>query len=111
MFRSRLIAVVLLAACAGCVPVSYGPEAARRELAMRGVPFKESVFVERAGAGDLTTVRLFLAAGMSPNVKNEDDETPLIVASRYNRPAVVAALLASGADVNAVDGERMTALM
>lgn len=59
---------------------------------------------------DIRRVRALLARGLSPDVK--DDEDPAIVqAARQNLPAVIAALLEKGADVNAVCDRGQSALL
>src|SRR6185295_4176369 len=56
-------------------PQSETPEiaparaAARKELGQLLVPYSAESFVKQAGEGDSIAVRLFLAAGMNPNVK------------------------------------------
>ena len=45
------------------------PEEARQELAELEIPYNQKAFIERAEAGDLTAVRLFVWAGMDPNVQ------------------------------------------
>src|SRR6188768_3496013 len=77
------------------------PEEARLKLASLGVPYSPDEFVEQAASGDLTLVKLFLAAGMDPNtiLHGEGGPTALFLAVRENRPDVVEALLKAGAKV------------
>lgn len=86
-------------------------EEARLKLAQLSVPYTDDEFVERAGAGDLTLINLFLAAGMDPNVilVERGGPTALFLAARENHPDVVEALLKAGAKVinetsNAIEG-------
>src|SRR5918998_325420 len=77
-----LLAAAALALAGGCggggrKPRAVSPQAARMELGLRGIPFKEKNFVESAAEGDEWAVRLFLAAGMSPDVRDERGQTPL----------------------------------
>src|SRR4051812_2266232 len=81
------------------------PDTARRELFLRGYDYKQDVFLDSAQDGDVIGVKLFLYAGMSPEVKNEAGETPLLVASRYGQTKAVRALLEKGADVNVKDAK------
>ena len=77
------------------------PEEARLKLAGLGVPYTPEDFIEQAAEGDLTLVKLFLAAGMDPNVilGGEGGPTALFFAVRENRSDVVEALLKAGAKV------------
>ena len=45
------------------------PEEARQQLAELDIPYNQRAFIERAEAGDLTAVHLFIWAGMDPNVQ------------------------------------------
>lgn len=108
----RVLVLVLLSTLPG---IGLSEENARRELQKRNVRFNANAFVEHAAQGDLDIVKLFISAGMKPNVRNKDGRSALHVAARENHAALVNALLAKGADVNAGSkGERengKTALM
>ena len=45
------------------------PEEARQRLAELEISYNQKEFIERAEAGDLAAVRLFVWAGMDPNVQ------------------------------------------
>ena len=45
------------------------PEEARQQLAELEIPYNQKAFIEKAEAGDLTAVRLFVWAGMDVNVQ------------------------------------------
>ena len=58
------------------------PDTARRELFLRGHDYNEKHFLAIVAEGDVVAAKLFLAAGMSAEVRNEQGETPLILAAR-----------------------------
>ena len=79
-------------------------------------------FALAAKAGELAVMRVLLEAGADPNIRTAENATPLMLASGFARDPnwnaaienrsleVVKALVALGADVNAVDGGGNTAL-
>ena len=99
------------ACSSGGVERQVDPDTARRELFLRGYSYKEEVFLDSAKDGDVIGVKLFLYAGMSPEVKNQDGETPLLLAARNDHASAVRALLERGADPNAKDKKGVTPLM
>jgi ankyrin repeat protein len=88
-----------------------GPDTARREIYLRGYAYKEEDFLNAAKEGQEVGVKLFVIAGMSPEVQNAEGETPLLLAARYDRAKVARALLAGGADVNGRDRRGFSPLM
>jgi hypothetical protein len=90
-----------------------GPEelAARGRLAEKNIPFNEAAFARAVDGGDTGAVELFLAAGMSPDVRDSAGGTALIGAAARGRNDISRKLLRGGADVNARDGDGSTALM
>ena len=111
--------MLLLAALAlSCGVPGPGPEEAKAALAtMRSQgrldDVSETNFVYCAFMSDVAAVKLYLASGMSPDVRNRYGRTPLIAAIT-NDPsspwsgqsdAVIELLVAHGADVNARDDE------
>ncbi len=69
------------------------PDTARRELFLRGHVYKEEDFLTSAEEGDVTAVKLFLIAGMKPEVRNADAETPLMLAAKNGHVKAAQALL------------------
>ena len=92
-------------------PQNDAQRQALRSLRAKGFPMPTADFlVMTAGQGEVETVKLFLAAGYSPDTK--DNGTPAIVnAASSGHTAVVQLLIDAGADVNAVDDVNTTALM
>ena len=74
-----LVAILALMACGN------PQEEARVKLGQMNVKYNEDTFVDRAKDGDVLAVKLFLQAGMSPNVSDEGGTTPLMAASRAGR--------------------------
>ena len=74
------------------------PEAARIELSRLSLEYTGDAFVDAAAKNDLHAVKLFLAAGMDPNVKNKTDSTALREAIRAGHTAVVKELVQHEAD-------------
>ena len=91
--------------------VSPDALAARERLAQRNIPYSEAAFTKAVEQGDLGAIDLFLAAGMSPDAKDEAGRTALISAASRGRNHVSQKLLGRGADVNSRDASGSTALM
>lgn len=85
--------------------------AARERLARRNIPFNEVAFARAVDEGDTGAVDLFLAAGMSPDVRDGAGGTALMDAAARGRNDISRKLLSGGADVNARAGDGSTALM
>jgi len=76
------------------------------------VKTKRVSLLDAAGAGEIRLVRAQLAAGADPNERNEDGESPLLLAIYGNAPlGAIRVLIGAGADVNAVDNDGNTPLM
>ena len=117
-FRCRALTVFGALLISVLFTLSTAFAAPRDELAARGLAFTADVFVERAGAGDLEAVKLFLTAGMDVNAREccyerRDQvghnvlgnmrfrgKTALIHAAKYGHIDLVRFLIAQGADVN-----------
>jgi ankyrin repeat protein len=82
----------------------------------RGRSFEDRRLLEAAEHADVSSVRRLLDAGAYPDVRDGFRYTPLMravsrVSDRRERGAVIDLLLASGADVNAVEQAGQTALI
>jgi serine/threonine protein kinase len=84
---------------------------ARAKLAQKNIPYSEEAFTRAVEHGDTGTVDLFLAAGMSPEVKGADGRTALINAASRGSDNISRKLLSKGANVNGRDNNGSTALM
>ncbi len=86
------------------------PEEARITLEQKNISYTPEEFVKNAF--DIEVVKLFLESGMDVNVKNNEDVTALMRASREGelRLDVIKFLINKGADINARDNDG-TALM
>lgn len=91
-----LIASLLFAsACTGM--------AAKEQLQKRGVEISAQEFVKRAKGGDIDTVRLFIAAGMNSNSKDDAGTTPLMAAAGAGQLDLAKLLVENGGDIRAAD--------
>lgn len=84
---------------------------ALRKLREMGFPEPTADFLNMSAVdGNLEALKLFIAAGYSPD--NREQGSPAIVsAAMFNHPEAVAYLISAGADVNAKDEVNTTALM
>ncbi len=106
--------VVSLFAFAGCKETNQkpSPEASKRGLKLRGYDYDEKSFLRAASTSDEVAVSTFVAAGMSPNVKEPSTGgSALISAATRGDLEMVNALLQGGADVNQKDEKGFTALL
>ena len=80
---------------------------ARKELGALGVEYSRDSFVKRAEEGDSIAVKLFVAAGMDPNVVSGPGtagRSPLTAAAGACQFETVKVLIVKGADANQPDG-------
>jgi ankyrin repeat protein len=77
-----------------------GREAARVELNGLSIEYTRQAFVDAAKNGDVRVLKLFLAAGMDPNAKDDEGNTPLMYGIAEGRTDIVETLLRAKANVN-----------
>jgi ankyrin repeat protein len=97
--RASLI-ILLCCIFNSCGQSSPNPEEARIKLAQMNIKYNENSFFEKVKEGDVVAVKLFLRAGMDPNLKNKYGLSPLIVAARDGRLKVLKFLVDNGANLN-----------
>jgi ankyrin repeat protein len=84
-----------------CKTQGLTSDEARAELSRRGVEYKEEALLAAAKAGDVAIIQLFLDSGMSLDVTDKNDDTPLHWAAFHGHLGAVKVLLARGANPNA----------
>lgn len=99
-FTVILVLSVMQILVAGC---NKSPDSARRELSGLNIQYTPEQFFNSAKNGDTKVVKLFVEAGMDPNVKNVDGQTALMFASYSGHIDTVKLLLGNGAYINIVD--------
>src|SRR5262245_52190727 len=87
-----------------------GRDAARIKLGQLSLPFTDEAFLESAANGDVYAIKLFLAAGMNPNVADRTGMTALMWAAGNGSAEMVEALLKAKADVSKRDSRGSTAV-
>lgn len=85
--------------------------AARKKLEELGLPDTDEAFLDNVQKGSAEAVRQFLAAGMSPNLKDKYGSTALMLAAEKGHTDTVSALLAGGAGTEVTDTVGNTALI
>jgi ankyrin repeat protein len=120
LFRSRtacfsvvsILVVLSLPGCARPRAEKPTPDAAKRFLVLRGYQFDAKSFQRAVVANDVSAVDGFIAAGIDPNVKDEETGgVALIWAATHDESDIVKVLLRGGANVNAKDMGGYTALL
>jgi ankyrin repeat protein len=109
MIRPLLLslALVLCLIGGGC----KNKEDYRKEIEQRGMTYSADSFLSEVGADNTERVELFLKAGMNINVRDNDGNTALMLASMTGDPEIINLLIGKGADVNARSASGYTALM
>jgi ankyrin repeat protein len=98
-FRASLV-ILLCCLFNSCGQRVSNPEEARIKLAQMNITYSEDSFFNKVQEGDVLAVKLFLQAGMDPNLKNKYGLTPLIVAAKAGRLEVLKLLVNNGADLH-----------
>ncbi len=80
-----------------------------RVLGVSGVSGKASPLAVAIAKGDVETVKKFVSYGMDVNEKS-NNMTPLMLAARYNKVAIINLLLENGANVKTTNSKGFTAL-
>lgn len=99
IFRASLV-ILLCCLFNSCGQRGSNPEEARIKLTQMNITYSEDSFFNKVQEGDVLAVKLFLQAGMDPNLKNKFGLTPLIVAARAGRLKVLKLLVDNGADLH-----------
>ena len=86
------------------------PQEARIELGKMSLEYSPDAFVRSAQRGDLSAIKLFVAAGMDVNAKNGRGDPALACAAGAGHTAIVRALIDAKADVLEQDADGRTAL-
>jgi ankyrin repeat protein len=83
---------------------AYGQtsDQARRELQDSNIYYSSDSFFTAVRNGDYRAVKLFLLSGMDPNIKDDNDMTPLMYAAQNGDRLIAETLLQGGADVDVV---------
>ena len=92
-------------------PEFLTPEAARSALDDRGIAYTPVSFFERLRAGDVSAVRLFIAAGMDIHSRDAYGTDSLDAAAWYGHVEVVRSCSKTAADIHARRDNGQTALM
>ncbi len=79
---------------------------ARKTLIDRGISCFDESFISIVMSGDAENTQLFLKAGFSPSITDMRGLPLLSIAVRSQFPEIVSLLLAAGADVNRLSGDR-----
>ncbi len=102
---------ILIAALTAFFACSQSKSAARDQLELMDIPFDDTEYMNSLKRGDTLVARLFVIAGMDPNMQDEHGSTPLIFASIRGNTDLIEALLKKGADPNMTNNAKATPLM
>jgi ankyrin repeat protein len=109
MMKYRAVSLFLII-CVAFFACSSPQKKAEGELKHMGIKFSEQEFYKQVVQGNTEVVKLFLQAGMSPQVKI-GDTTVLMEAARRAHNDIAIELINAGADVNAKDSYGATPLI
>ncbi len=99
MMTRAMMAVLMLALLAPFPAYGKCPEDAQKELSALNIPYTADEFVKSSREGNATAVKLFLAAGMDPDVKNRNGATALEAAKEESHAEIMKYLLDKGAAI------------
>lgn len=105
--KMSVFMLVLLVPFISC---SSPEKKAKERLDQLGIEYSEINFYDAVTKGKSEVVNIFIEAGMSPNVM-ENEMTVLVEASRRGYKEIALALIDAGADVNSQDNYGVSALM
>lgn len=112
MKATLLIILCLLVTCTANGQTQTPRDAATRELAAKGLDAGDAnAFITAIKRNDLPTTKLFLDAGMSPDVLDDEGVLAIYWAISKNNDAIFDELLRRGANVNAAEKDGDTPLM
>src|SRR6186997_199339 len=104
--------ILSLCGCGSAGNEKPTPGAAKQFLKLRGYNFDDKSFLAAAAANDTIALSAFFAAGMSPEVKDEESgATALVSAAGHGDLEIIRTLLTNGANVNARDKAGFTGLL
>lgn len=91
------------------------PEEAFLKLQERGLVRQNAIygedFIDQIEAGNVEAVKLYLAAGVSPDVSDTQHRQALLVAAEKGNAEVVKVLVDAGADIGVKDKRGLTPLV
>lgn len=87
------------------------PSEARKEIASLNIEFSQAEFIKRVVAGDKSAVKLFLAADVDVDAKDNEGMTALMWAIFKGDLTTAELLIDKGADINAKNKDGETILI
>lgn len=102
MMYRRLIFMVLAGIFLAAPAYAQTADEARRELQDSNIYYSSDSFFTAVRNSDYRTVKLFLLSGMNPNIKDDNDLTPLMYAAQNGDRLIAETLLQNGAEVDIV---------
>jgi len=84
---------------------------AKSQLEELGIEISDQSLLEKAEKGETETVSLLLKAGVSPDVTDNNNNSPLMLATNRLNTETAIALIEAGADLNLSGQRGRTALM
>jgi ankyrin repeat protein len=106
-----LCLTVIFAALPPCSRAATDPQPAFEQLEVLGLDLQGDAFASAVAGKQHQIVELLFEAGVSPNLPDAADRTPLFHAVAERDEQLVARLLQAGADPNLADSQFVTPLM